>query len=257
MKNIGFVGGGRVVRIMLKAIQNRDLSIDNIIISDPDSAVLHKLLTDFDLNIQTGSNTKAASQEYVFIAVHPPVFKQVLPEISSAVQTAKAVISLAPVFTVEKIAAMLHGYQNIARMIPNAATFINQGYNPVWYSESIDKENKTALDNLFAVFGEYPLVKEENLEAYAIVTAMGPTYLWPQLDELKNLALSFGMDQEETKAGMKAMLKGTTELLYNSGLDYKDIVDLIPVKPLAENEKEIRNIYKTKLNGLYNKLKGK
>jgi len=86
---------------------------------------------------------------------------------------------------------------------------------------------------------------------------MGPTYLWPQLNELHKLALEFGMTEEETVAGMKAMVANTVDLLYNSGLDYEQVVDLIPVKPLGEHEDEIRNIYRTKLTGLFNKLTGK
>jgi hypothetical protein len=33
-------------------------------------------------------------------------------------------------------------------------------------------------------------------------------------------------------------------------------MDLIPLKPLGEDEADIRNAYRTKLTGLYRKLKG-
>ena len=36
-----------------------------------------------------------------------------------------------------------------------------------------------------------------------------------------------------------------------------EVIDLIPVKPLGEEEANIRNIYRTKLQGLYSKLKGR
>ena len=90
-----------------------------------------------------------------------------MPEIAPAVQKAKAVVSLAPVFTAEKISTVLKGYGKIVRMIPNAATFINKGYNPVWYSENIEETEKTFLKELFTVFGDCPEVDEEKLEAYA------------------------------------------------------------------------------------------
>ena len=34
----------------------------------------------------------------------------------------------------------------------------------------------------------------------------------------------------------------------------KEVFDLIPVKPIGENEKEIENIFEQKLKGLYSKL---
>ena len=65
------------------------------------------------------------------------------------------------------------------------------------------------------------------------------------------------MSEEDTGAGMKAMAANTIDLLYDSGMSYEQVVDLIPVKPLGEHEEEIRNIYRTKLTGLHNKLTGR
>ena len=204
-----------------------------------------------------GSTRDSATQDVVFLAVHPPVLKEVLPEITDAVSHAKTVVSLAPVFTAEKLSGMLNGYNKLVRMIPTAASFMSSGYNPVWFSKYIGETEKNLLQKLFAALGECPQDDEEKLEAYAIIPAMGLTYLWPQLNELHKLALDFGLSEKETVAGIKAMVANTMELLYETGLSYKDVVDLIPVKPLGENEGQIRDIYRSKLTGLYNKLTGK
>ncbi len=258
MKTIGFIGGGRITRIFLQAFQNKGVQGAKIVVSDPNEEALTKLTAAYaGLNVTTGANIEAAGQEIVFLAVHPPVLKEVLPEIAEAVQNAGAVVSLAPVFKAEKLSAMLNGYKKLVRMIPNAGTFINKGYNPVWFSEYIGETEKNLLKELFAVLGDCPEVDENKFEACAIVTAMGQTYLWPQLNELHKLALEFGMSDEETIAGIKAMVANTIDLLYDAGLTYDQVVDLIPVKPLGEQEEQIRDIYRTKLTGLHNKLSGK
>ncbi|MBN2007910.1 NAD(P)-binding domain-containing protein [candidate division KSB1 bacterium] len=258
MNTLGFIGGGRITRIFLQAMQNKDVALDTIMVSDPDDKTLDKLKSEFrKLKVTAGSNIEAASQDVVFLAVHPPVLKEVLPQVAHDVSQAKAVVSLAPVFTSEKISGMLNGYNKLVRMIPTAASYVNAGYNPVWFSEYIGETEKNLLQELFAVLGDCPEVEEDKLEAYAIVTAMGPTYLWPQLNELHKLALDFGLTEEEAVSGMKAMVANTMELLYDAGLSYDEVVDLIPVKPLSESEKDFRDVYRTKLSGLYNKLKGK
>src|SRR5690606_10590620 len=99
-------------------------------------------------------------------------------------------------------------------------------------------------------------VEERKLEAYAILTAMGPTYLWPQLNELQNLGETFGLTAQETETGLARMVEGTVKTLYTSGMAYPDVMNLIPVKPLAEEENTIREMYRAKLQGLYEKLKG-
>ena len=103
--------------------------------------------------------------------------------------------------------------------------------------------------------GECPEVVESKLEAYAIVTAMGPTYLWFQWQELQDLSESFGMTSAEAETGIAEMIAGAAKTLFGSGLAAEEVVDLIPVKPLGEEETIIRSMYKSKLTPLYEKLK--
>jgi pyrroline-5-carboxylate reductase len=84
---------------------------------------------------------------------------------------------------------------------------------------------------------------------------MGPTYLWFQLQELRDLAVSFSMDSEEAESGIAEMVVGTAHTFFKSGMPAEDVMDLIPVKPLGEEEKIIRAMYRSKLGPLYEKLK--
>jgi pyrroline-5-carboxylate reductase len=52
------------------------------------------------------------------------------------------------------------------------------------------------------------------------------------------------------------MVKGAGITMYRSGLTPEKIMDLIPVRPLGEEEANIRNLYRSKLGGLFKKLKG-
>ncbi len=63
----------------------------------------------------------------------------------------------------------------------------------VAFGPGLSPADREVLQGLLAPLGECPEVEERHLEAYAIVTAMGPTYFWPQLYELRALAESFGL----------------------------------------------------------------
>ena len=103
--------------------------------------------------------------------------------------------------------------------------------------------------------GKCPEVDEGKLEAYAILTAMGPTYLWFQLRELQAIAESFGLSREEAQTGTSEMVAGAERTLFGSGLTAEEVIDLIPVKPLGEEEGSIKAAYHARLEGLYAKLK--
>jgi pyrroline-5-carboxylate reductase len=43
--------------------------------------------------------------------------------------------------------------------------------------------------------------------------------------------------------------------MYDSELTPQEVIDLIPVKPIGEHESQISEIYKTRLIGLFEKIK--
>jgi pyrroline-5-carboxylate reductase len=52
------------------------------------------------------------------------------------------------------------------------------------------------------------------------------------------------------------MVTGTVKTMYESELAPESVIDLIPVKPLADEEENIKSIYRSKLPSLYKRLKG-
>ena len=140
-------------------------------------------------------------------------------------------------------------------MIPNATSYINEGYNPISFSVEYSSREKPSLLEMLKNLGKTFEVEESKLEAYAIVSAMLPTYFWFQWEKMQNLALQMGLNESESKEAVHETLMASIELLFNSKLDYHDVVDFIPVKPIGEHETQISEIYQNKLMGLFQKIK--
>lgn len=254
-RSIGFIGGGRITRIFLEGIGRAGHAVQNIVVSDTNSDALAALQQAYPgIEITPNDNTQPAACDIVFLAVHPPMIGAVLTEIAPVVQQQAIVVSLAPKFTIPKLMNGLGGFDRIARMIPNAASIVGAGYNPIAFSAALTEEDRNSVMSFLAPLGESPVVPDEQLEAYAIITAMGPTYFWFQWSELKRLALSFGLEEADAEAGIKNMLNGAIKTMYESEMSEAAVIDLIPVKPLGENEADFRAIYASKLPALYEKL---
>jgi len=250
--NVSFIGGGRVTRFLLEGWKRTENTPKEIAVSDSNREVLAQLRASFP-NIQMCSNVDAARAALVILAVHPPTMKDVLQEIQGTVSTDSVVLSLAPKVTTAAIQSAL-GVQQVVRMIPNAPSAIGQGYNPVSYSDDISAEMVEALERVFASWGESPEVPESDLEAYAIVSAMGPTYMWFQWQILRELAVGFGISQKAADMAILRMLVGAAECLLAHGRDPREVLDMIPGKPLQSDEARIVDVYSTKLTALYEKL---
>jgi pyrroline-5-carboxylate reductase len=255
--SIGFIGGGRITRIILGGLERKEKWPGKVIVSDANVDVLKDLQKRFPkIEAAGGDPKKPAAADAVFLALHPPAIMGILGEIKSTLRRDAIVISLAPKVSIAKLSGGLDDFSRIVRMIPNAPAVVNNGYNPLAFSAAFSKEEKKKLRSWFKVLGDCPEVEEEKLEAYAILTAMGPTYFWFQLYELEELGMSFGMTPEEVKEGLVKMVQGTLKTMTDSDLSPSEVMDLIPVKPIGEEESNIRNMYRTKLQGLYSKLKG-
>ncbi len=256
MKTIGFIGGGRVTRILLKAFANAGTALGGVSVYDPNPVVLENLKASFQaITISSNDLTAAAGADIVFLAVHPPVMMEALAAVNPHLKPSSLIVSLAPKFTIEKLGSILGNHTDIARINPSASSYINAGINPVCFSKNMTPASRESLLNLMKPVGAMPEVEESKMEAYAMISAMGHTYFWFQLQKLKELAVSFGMTETEAKEVIAGMMDGTVKTLYQSGLDYAGVTDLIPVRPLGTAEEAIKTHFDECLIPLFNKIK--
>jgi len=244
-----------VTRIILEGFKKKDIEFKEVLVSDASSDVLDSLKNKFPEITISSNNQPPASCDGVFIALHPPAVIPALEEIKPVLKQGAVLISLAPKILMSKITEKLGGFSRIVRMIPNACSVINQGYNPVTFSPSLAELEKKDLLRILAILGDCPEVDEDKLEAYAVVAAMGPTYLWFQLYELEKIGMTFGLTPQEARNAVSFMAEGSAKTMIDSGLPPDEVMDLIPVKPLGEEEEKIKENYRVRLNALFAKLK--
>ncbi len=253
---VGFVGGGRVTRILLQGFEHGQMMPPNVVVSDPDAMALERLGRRFSRIIPAlDDNARAAAQRVVILAVHPPVMAEVLAQIRPVLQPDAIVVSLAPKFTIARLSGLLGGFHRIVRMIPNAPSVIGLGYNPMAFSPTLSSIDRQGVISLVAALGEHPEIEEAKLEGYALLSGMGPTYFWFQVQVLRELAAGFGLTEEEIMPALKRTLCGATRTLLESGLTPAEVMDLVPVKPLEAMEEEIEGAYRSRLPALYQKIK--
>jgi pyrroline-5-carboxylate reductase len=253
-QSIGFIGGGRVTRILLQAFKNKNAQFSKIIVTEPNPDVSGNLKKSFHA-IQVDNASVAASQDIVFISLHPPVVMDTLELIKGNINSNTIVISLAPKITIAKILSKLSQTKKIARLIPNATSFINEGYNPVCFSSDFSSREKNLVLKLLKLMGNTFEVSEEKLESYAIMSAMLPTYFWFQWKELAEIGQKIGLSEKESNDSINDTLVASLKLMFKSGLKTIEVMDLIPVKPIGEHETQISEIYRSKLLALFEKIK--
>lgn len=257
--SLGFIGGGRITRIILQALKQKGIQCKEIKVYDPDFSQIEKLQS-VNEQIKPFENVaKAAEADLVFLAVHPPEVKNSLEAIKGSLEAKTVLVSLAPKIKIDTISQILEKGCPVIRMIPNAPSVINKGYNVIAYSDNLSLESNERhhqVMGLLEELGELIHVdREDKLEAYAVITGMGPTYLWFQLHELYQIANEFGIEDKEARQAISKMVKGSVETLLESELNYDEVMDLIPFQPMSQHHDSFREVYRNVLNNMYKKLK--
>ena len=158
--------------------------------------------------------------------------------------------------TLAQLSGLLSGFARLARVLPNAPSIVHAGFNPVAFAQGLPADARAEIDALLDGLGQHPVVPEETLEAYAILAAMGPTYFWFQWQGLREIAAGLGLEKGDADRALRSMLDGSVRTFFDSGLGAAQVLDLVPVKPLADAEPQILQAYRDALPRLHAKLKG-
>ena len=255
-RSIGFIGSGRVARLMVGGWAKSGAFNGSIVIFDKNPDATKPVMSLLPRKTSAvDSVAQAASCEVVILAVHPPVMMDTLAELKPFLADTAILISLAPKITISAMEKVLGGIKKIVRVNPSAPGIIGMGLNPVAWSEDMDAKDQKYIMEIFGLLGTVKSVPEETLEAYALISAIGPTYFWFQIQTLRELAVEFGLSEKDSVEAIELMMDGAVKTLFHSGMDPDAVMDLVPVKPLGEKEQEIRQMYTEKLRALYTKIK--
>jgi pyrroline-5-carboxylate reductase len=253
--HIHFIGGGRITNIFLQAFKDQSVTFNKISVTDTDDKVLSNLKANFsEIKISKDNAFEIENADLIFVALHPPVFMENLSMLKTKISNNATIVSLAPKITIQKIQDVLE-IKKVIRMIPTALTITGNGYNPVSFSNDFSNSDKEEFFSLCKAFGNNFETAEEKLEAYAISTAMSPTYYWFQFFELIEIAQKMGLTQEEATKGIVETLKASLDIITNSDFTKEEILDFIPVKPLTDMEEFVIDKHQEKLLGLFAKIK--
>jgi pyrroline-5-carboxylate reductase len=252
MESVGFIGAGRITRIMVEGWARAGRLPKRIVVSDAKTEAAAWAAGVPGAAVSGAA--EAAACDVVIVSLHPPVMGEVLPTLAVHLKADAIVLSLAPKLKFAKMESLLGGFARIARQNPNAPSVIGQGYNPLAFGPGLDEPARAELLDLLQPLGATPVVDENTIETYALISAMGPTYLWHQFALLRDLAVQFGLSPDAAREAVTAMIHGAAATLLGSDLPQERVLDLVPVKPMAEDEAAIAALYRSRLEPFHAKL---
>lgn len=253
-KSLGFIGGGKTTKILLKGLDNSKVKFKRIIVTDSNPVVFDRLKNDFPF-IHSDSAAVAARQDIVFLSLEQNMLMDTLGLINNDFRDNGIVISTVPNINFAKLAIRLPNANRIARILPVSATYINEAFTPVSFSPGFPVTEKDDVIKLLNHLGKAIEVPEDKLQPYSSMSAVIPAYFWYQWKELINMGRELGLTENETVDFISESALSSLHLNHSSGLSDEQVIDLMPINPVESNESEIRESYRRRLIDLYRRAR--
>jgi len=238
---IAFIGTGKMGGALLERLLDTGfVSRPDVLACDLNENRLNELREKLQIEVSRDNKRGAEFGELVVVAVMPKQVRGVLEEIRSEISESKVVISVAALVSTASIEDALTKKVAVARVMPNIPSLTGSGFNLICYGKHVKEEDKDRMRQVLSAWGEYREVREEDIETYTVITAMGPTYFLPYIDTLVRFGTDNGLAEKEAREAACLTMKGTAETVASTPIPVDDLKNMIGTQPLKDKEPALR-----------------
>lgn len=216
MAVIGFIGTGNMGGALARAAAKSPLT-ERLLLANRTWEKAARLAE--ELGAEVCDNATASREaDVLFLAVKPQGLEAMVEGIRSELSARERVliVSMAAGWTVAELAALI-GSHPVVRIMPNIPVAVGGGVTMLCASENVTEEEKALVKELLAASGMVSELSEPLMEAASGVTGCGPAFAAMFVDALADGAVACGLPRKEAIAYAAQMMKGTAELLLQSG----------------------------------------
>jgi len=173
-------------------------------------------------NSKTHNNREAVKiADIVMLVVKPNAMENVLLEVGDVADQNKLKISFAAGVTIETIAKALgEGHHKIVRVMPNLGASVGESASVWTANEHVTEEDKLIVRQILGAIGkESEVATEDEVDKATALFGSGPAYFYGLVEELQNIAVKMGLNEELGAVMAKQTFIGSAKVFENSDLD--------------------------------------
>lgn len=227
-KKIGFIGLGNMAKAMIGGMLQKGVAApENLIGSARTAATCRQVAEQYGITTYS-SNTEVAGQaDFLFLAVKPQLFPEVIGEIHDAVRPDTVIVSIAAGKTLQEIAELFGGERKILRCMPNTPALVLEGCTGVCANNSVTPEEVEEVLTLLRSFGVAEPVPEHLMDAVVGVSGSSPAYIFLFLEAMADAAVAAGMPRRQAYTFAAQAMLGSAKLMLETGKHPGELKDMV------------------------------
>ncbi len=224
----GMIGGGVMGEALLSRLLKQELyKSSDVIVSDPVAARREYLQQEYGIAVTANNADAAAAMEVLMLAIKPQIFSKVTTGLQSKeLMERPLVLSILAGVTLEKLSTGFVGYP-VVRVMPNTPAIVGQGMTAIAPSDLVSPEQIELAKQIFAAVGEVVEVPEYLMDAVTGLSGSGPAFVALMVEALADGGVASGLPRQIAQQLALQTVKGTAELLQDSGLHPAQLKDRV------------------------------
>ena len=218
------VGGGRMGEaIVAGLLKSGVVSAQAVTIAEPDAERRETLVASLGVTCVSDAE-QALPANVALIAVKPQIAEAVLSGLSAGLADA-LVVSIVAGFSCAHLESLLPVGTAVVRVMPNTPAMVGEGMAVISGGNEATDEEVDLVRALFATVGRAVVIAERHQNAATAISGSGPAYFALVVDALARAGVGQGLPREVAQMLAIQTMRGTAELLDESGQHPEALVD--------------------------------
>ncbi|PXV68297.1 pyrroline-5-carboxylate reductase [Halanaerobium congolense] len=226
---LAIIGLGNMGQAILSGVLKAEIiKAKDIIAADKKFAESNfKASDEFSEIIVTADNKRAVREaDYVILAVKPQIIKFVLEDIKDFAES-KVIISIAAGINTRVLSQYFTADAKIIRVMPNTPALVAEGMSALYYSSSVEADEKAFVEKIFNSFGKTTEVEENDMDAVTGLSGSGPAFVYIFIEALADAGVLRGLTRETALKLAAQTVKGGAEMVLSSGKHPAELKDMV------------------------------
>lgn len=228
MKKLGFIGCGNMAGAIIGGIISSGLlKKEEIIAAEIMEAARKNAESKFGIEVTADNKQVAIESEIIVLAVKPQFYVEVIEEIRPITPKETIILTIAPGFSLDKLASLFSKGQKIIRAMPNTPAMIQEGMTAVCANKYVSSEELAWIKKLLGSCGRVETVKEYMMDAVVSVSGSSPAYVYIMIEAMADAAVMDGMPRAKAYQFAAQALVGAAKMVLETGKHPAELKDAV------------------------------
>lgn len=224
MNTIGFLGTGNMGTAILKGIAGSSMKSETKLYAYNPTAAKVDALASYGVQKCSSEAEVAAASQYLFLAIKPQKFDEVLPRIADAITEDTVLVSIAAGIGVEYIRKLTKPNAKVVLAMPNTPLLLGCGATALATEAPVSDAEFAVVRRIFDACGMTAVIEPAQMKEIIAINGSSPAFIYLFAKGFLDYAEQVGLSGNVAKELFAQSLIGSAKMITDSGYSIAELI---------------------------------